>query len=235
MKFNKTITAASLLALALISGQAMAEGITASDVGTLPSQRIPSSVNAGDRNPFQTHIAQVEDTPGSFDGDSEESRIRKVFSGLKVTGRVPASDGGSPRVLVGDLILKEGAIVPQVIENQTDILKVTRITDKEVELTWVAEEVADQPRKLPIAINLEPEVSFILPGRGNNGGGQFVTMGKPSDEPSAADVAKAFEIIEGISKKSGQSGDPLVNEAAEERIDEELESSEATQEKRMRF
>ncbi|MFT5105120.1 MAG: hypothetical protein ACI9UA_000738, partial [Pseudoalteromonas tetraodonis] len=170
MKIKKSIkTAMTLLAVALGSVEARAE--SASDIGTLPSQRIPAAVDSGDRNPFATTIAIREDIPGNFEGDSEESRIRKVFQGLKVTGRV-----GVARVLVGDLVLKEGAIVPQVIENQTDILKVTKITDTEVELTWIDEEVVDSPRKLPIPIELDPVVSFVLPGRSASSGGQFVTM-----------------------------------------------------------
>ena len=225
MKINKTKTAFSLLAVALISGDARAE--SASDIGTLPSQRIPATVNEGDRNPFATRIAISEESVGEFNGDSEESRIRQVFSRLNVTGRVPGN-GGSPRVLVGDLILAEGELVPQVIENQTDVLRVTRITDKEVELTWVDEEATAAPRRLPIPIDLSAKVDFILPGRGSNGG-QFVTMGNPGDAPSASDVAQAIKIIEGISKQN--SAAPL--EAEEEGFADDPEDS-ATQQKQKR-
>ena len=76
-----------------------------------------------------------------------------------------------------------------MIENQTDVLRVTRIDDKEVEITWIDEEVTDQPRKALIPIKLTPEISFILPGPDK--GGQFVTMNKPGGENAAAAPAGA--------------------------------------------
>ena len=180
MKTKGISTAAGTIALTLFAGDLRAE--TAADIGTLPSQKIPASVSDGDRNPFATRIA-IEETGNSYEAESEESKIRQIFASLTVDGFVPAT-GGKARVLVGDLILEEGVEIPSVIENQTDVLRVTRIDSKEVEVTWVDEEQAEQPRKLIIPVKLEPEVSFILPGRPQQtaSAGQFVTMGKPGDE-----------------------------------------------------
>ncbi len=71
-----------------------------------------------------------------------------------------------------------------MIENQTDRLRVTRITDKQVEITWIDEEVAEHPRKLLIPINLNPDVSFLLPGRSAIGQ-QFVKMAKGQEQARA--------------------------------------------------
>lgn len=185
-KFNTSI---GLFALVLASGEVRGE--SAADIGILPSQKVPAPVHESDRNPFGTRIAPSENQFGNFDSESEESRIRQIFSGLVVSGRVVGSNG-RPRVLLGDLILAEGEEVPQVIENQTDVLRVTRIGDKEIELTWVDEQVVDQPRKLPIKINLEPSVSFILPGRNiQQSGGRLVTMDNPAKEKAGTAAAEA--------------------------------------------
>ncbi|MGI9240565.1 MAG: hypothetical protein ACR2RV_07170 [Verrucomicrobiales bacterium] len=195
-----TTTTLGILSLAIAAGEARGE--TAADIGILPSQKIPASVDKGDRNPFSTRHVENNVPIDGIDTESEESRIRQVFAGLRVTGHVPASKG-SPRVLVGDLILKEGIELPQVIENQTNVLRVTRITNKEVEITWIDEEVAEAPRKLLIPINLEPEVSFLLPGRSSQVSSQFVKMSKAEKEAMA-----------GAAKP--QVNDPLVNEAEQD-------------------
>jgi hypothetical protein len=187
MKTNMTKTAIGVLFIALTASGVRAE--TAADIGTLPSQKVPAPVDQGDRNPFSTRLASVPDETGNYDADTEESKIRQVFANLKVTGRAPAS-GGAARVLVGDLILKEGGDIPQVIENQTNVLRVTRITEKEVEITWIDEIDADAPRKLLIPINLNPEVSFLLPGR-SQGAGQFVTLAKAEQPKSEQEEAGA--------------------------------------------
>lgn len=186
--------------LAIASGGVRAE--SAAEIGILPSQKIPAAIDPGDRNPFATRRSDVEIPLNGIDVESEESRIRQVFAGLRVTGMVPASKG-SPRVLVGDLILKEGIELPQVIENQTDVLRVTRITDKKVEITWIDEEVAEAPRKLLIPINLDPEVSFLLPGRSSNVGQQFVKMAKEEEQGAAGTDGSAVN-------------DPLVSEEEQE-------------------
>ena len=115
MKMKTTInTAISVLAVTLLSAEV--KGETAADIGTLPSQKVPAPVVEGDRNPFATRIPQKEEGFGNIDAESEESRIRQIFANLQVNGYVPGSTG-SARVLVGDLILREGIDVPQVIEN----------------------------------------------------------------------------------------------------------------------
>ena len=213
MKMKTTInTAISVLAVTLLSAEV--KGETAADIGTLPSQKVPAPVVEGDRNPFATRIPQKEEGFGNIDAESEESRIRQIFANLQVNGYVPGSTG-SARVLVGDLILREGIDVPQVIENQTDVLRVTRISKKEVEITWIDEEVAEAPRKLLIPINLEPEVSFVLPGRGPSPSNQFVTMSNdegPGEKPQAGAEGEA---------QSGQDIDPSekddLREEAQER------------------
>jgi hypothetical protein len=198
MKTIRIKSTIGVLVLAFASGEVRGE--SAADIGILPSQKIPATVDSGDRNPFATRTPEQENFGEGFDIESEESRIRQIFAGLRVTGRVPASKG-APRVLVGDLILKEGIELPQVIENQTDRLRVTRITDKQVEITWIDEEVAEQPRKLLIPINLDPDVSFLLPGRANPGASKFVRMAKVPGEADSSGAA------------GSDVNDPLVNEA----------------------
>jgi len=189
MKLRIIQTTLAACALALLADDANAGN--AASIGILPSQKIPASIDPGDRNPFAARINRDDNATGDFEAESEESKIRQVFANLQVTGHVP-SGGGSPRVLIGDIILKEGAPVPQVIVNQTDELRVTRITSKEVEITWMNQIEVDQPSKMLIPINLEPTVPFILPGSGNSSSGQLVVEVKKNkgDEDESGDSEK---------------------------------------------
>lgn len=222
----KTKIAISLLALAL-AGKVCGE--TAADIGTLPSQKVPATVDENERNPFSTSVPDDIDDIRNFDAESEESRIRQVFSNLKVNGHVPGINGPA-RVLVGDLILEEGQDVPNVIENQTDVLRVTRIDDKEVELSWVGEEVVEQPRTFVIPIALDPVVSVMLPGRGPQPGGQFVTL----NDPGGAGKADAARSSDGrIRSFGGDEDEEDEDEDEEDEDDEELEEGRAEQPRRV--
>ena len=69
----------------------------------------------------------------------------------------------SYKVQLGGLILEKGKILPRLINDQTDDLKVTEITSSKVQITWVGDEEADKPRVMTIPIELEPKVGVELP------------------------------------------------------------------------
>ena len=69
--------------------------------------------------------------------------------------------------MLGDLDLEEGAQVPPVIPNQTQILRVTVVTAKKVELAWVEGFGSESaiPRKIVKTVGLAPRVGVKLAGQ----------------------------------------------------------------------
>lgn len=94
--------------------------------------------------------------------ETEEIKIRRVFDGLKISGLTKFN--GKFSALLGDLIVEEGAQLSPVVHNQTQILRVTKVTDKLIEIVWVegpGQEMA-APRKIVRRVELKPKVGVLL-------------------------------------------------------------------------
>ncbi len=139
----------------------------AAAVGMLPHQKRGNEVDANERNPF-AHRVEIAQATTEEDTNSEEAKIRAVLNGLIPTGITNGRNG--LKAQVGGLILEMGRPVPQLIPNQTDRLRVTKVSAKSVEITWIDEEGAEEPRKHVIDLNsLKPTVETILPGSSEEG------------------------------------------------------------------
>ena len=119
-----------------------------------------------ERNPFAIRAKKEQMISGS-DSLTEEAKIRSVLEKLHVSG-VAKGDHGY-KIQLGGVILAECKKIPKLINEQTDDLIVTKITPSMVEITWVADEEADEPRQLTIAVDLKPKVGIVLPAPSNNG------------------------------------------------------------------
>lgn len=138
----------------------------ASSVGVLPAERRPYAVAESERNPFAKKEEKTSE-PVVADKESEESRIRQAIEGMHVVGRTRGPDGW--KVLLGNLILSQGAPVPPVIEGQTEQLRVAGIFDGMVEIEWVeAEDAGGEPRRMFVPIDLSPQVRVAV-GSGGSG------------------------------------------------------------------
>ncbi|MFV1993870.1 MAG: hypothetical protein ACC661_00425 [Verrucomicrobiales bacterium] len=136
-------------------------------IGILPEQKNSVVVTETDRNPFAARSEAP--TIAAYDKESEESQIRRIFSGLHVNGVSETLDGYQ-RVLLGDMILEKGKRVPQLIPEQTEILIVSDITKEQIELAWLdAATSRFDSRTLLIPIQLNPTVEYVL--RGQSGAG----------------------------------------------------------------
>ena len=114
-----------------------------------------------ERNPFVISKNDVDIEDGTNSSYSEETKIRTILESLVVNGI--SRGANSYKVQLGSIILEEGKILPRLIRDQTDDLKVTEITSSKVQITWVGDEEADKPRVMTIPIELEPKVGVILP------------------------------------------------------------------------
>lgn len=136
-----------------------------SNLGILPKQKkeriLAFTLNDEERNPFVISKNDIDVEDGTNSSYSEETKIRTILESLVVNG---ISRGAhSYKVQLGGLILEEGKILPRLISDQTDDLKVTEITSSKVQITWVGDEEADKPRVMTIPIELEPKVGVVLP------------------------------------------------------------------------
>ncbi len=64
----------------------------------------------------------------------EENQIRELLEKLRVVGVSPGRRG--LRVMLGDMVLEPGVLVPQVLADQTIALRVASITPEAICLVW---------------------------------------------------------------------------------------------------
>lgn len=134
-------------------------------IGLLPEQKLAlhpeDKLDPKRPNPFAER-AKAKEAKAVETVETEEIKIRRIFDTLKISGITKGPAGHS--ALLGDLILEEGGQVPPVIPNQTQILRVTKVTEKLVEIAWVEgagfETVA--PRKIVKRVELSPKVGVLL-------------------------------------------------------------------------
>ncbi len=145
----------------------------AAAVGLLPHQKRGKPLDSKERNPFAEQV-QIESTGEVTDTNSEESKIRAVLMGMEVSG-VGRGSNGRMKALLGGLFLEEGRELSQIIPNQTDILKVTKVNEKQIEISWVDVEGTEQPRKHVIELDMDPDIRTQLPSPGGEGDGVMLT------------------------------------------------------------
>ena len=177
-------------------------------IGMLPKQRTAQRLAPNERNPFafkpkETAKAVVEET------ETQESKIRAIFKSMSVTGVRRGSDGRL-MALVGDLILREGEEVKPVLVDQTELLLVSRIDPKRVELTFVENKDSTQPRTIPLPITTQTRVAQRLAGQPHGSKAMYY----PSAKAAAAGVAAVMSAAGGSGAVSatqsevGETGEP---------------------------
>jgi hypothetical protein len=140
-----------------------------------PGEKRPLSLKENERNPYAKRSANEE--LNQEDGDNaEELRIRDQLSKLSVTGRSHGPNG--LRVLLGDIILEEGTILPQLLEDQSENLRVVELNEDTVVLGWLDIETNELTGKsMQVAYDLSPSVTIALQGQVETGAdGEGVVM-----------------------------------------------------------
>lgn len=168
----------------------------------LPEEKTPELVKPNEANPFGGLIDEkTKDT-----ASGEETKVSDLLRGLPVVGKSSRNI-----VLLGDIILRRGQLVPPVIPNQTVQLKVNDITPDHIELVWVEKKPTGlNPRLLMIATDVSPQVKQRLPGSmgagsgGPNGGPVMTVVGR--NKPPAPDPSKPAQRAELVQDEARPQG-----------------------------
>lgn len=170
-----------IILLAMPLGMAVADQ---SDIGLLPQDKAPVTVADDERNPFGRRTPKgpvvVEET------ENEEAKIRGLIAKLPLGGMTRGY--GVTKVLVGSFTVEEGQVLPDLIPNQTEKVRVLSVTGGQVELGFVDKDGTADIRKIVLIYDLKPEVRFKLGG---------------SAPGAASKDGKAAASFGGVMKKDG--------------------------------
>lgn len=179
---------------AIIAPSPAATFVAGRMIGMRPSEKRPLSLQSHERNPYAKR--SVEEEVNQEEGsNAEELRIREQLGKLRITGRSHGPNG--LRVLLGDIILEEGAVLPQLIENQSENLKVTELGEDTVVLGWLDIETNELTGKtMQVAYDLSPSVTIALQGQV-----------APEGDDGSAPIARAMGVLRvGQDRKKQESG-----------------------------
>jgi hypothetical protein len=127
------------------------------------NEKRPLSLKEDERNPYARRSPE-EEVNQDQGANAEELRIRERLSQLRVTGRSHGPNG--LRVLLGDIILEEGAVLPHLLEDQSENLRVVEVTEDAVVLGWLDIETNELTGKsMQVAYDLSPSVTVALQGQ----------------------------------------------------------------------
>lgn len=172
-----------LAAFCLLTGNLL----HANPLQLLPAAKVPVIVPEDERNPFSvraTPTAQVVPT----DTESEESRLRGLLGGMKVTGFSEGEGGVS--VLLGGYLLRPGELIPPLLRRQTERIQVAAIRPGQIELLFL--ESGDRPatRRLTLEFSTQPFVRYLLgtqvsrPAANTILEGRYPDQNNPGNEPA---------------------------------------------------
>ncbi|HSJ04651.1 MAG: hypothetical protein ACAI34_00630 [Verrucomicrobium sp.] len=159
-----------------------------------PSDKGVEMVKEGERNPFNNGDAGLKSPEAK--GSSEENEIRDRLSRLRVVGVSPGSKG--LRVMLGDMVLIPGELVPQVLTEQTLSLRVGNISPTTIELIWIEKKPTGLPaRVLIIPVDLRPYVRYVLQGQPNDKNQWEKTAAGGAKVPVATEFPEVAQSVAG--------------------------------------
>lgn len=127
-----------------------------------PDEKRPLLLSADERNPYAKRSPETEKAKDEV--NEEELQIRKRLESLSITGRSQGSNG--LRILLGDIILEKNVILPPILPDQTERLRVAEIGGDMVVLDWLDPTSGKATGKtMQIAYDLTPSVSYALHGQ----------------------------------------------------------------------
>ncbi|MAS93020.1 MAG: hypothetical protein CMO55_07460 [Verrucomicrobiales bacterium] len=133
------------------------------EIGMRPEDKRSLSLKVNERNPYAKRSAKEE---AELEGteNEEELRLRDMLSSLSVTGRSRGPNG--LRVLLGDIILERGKVLPQLIVDQSEQLQVIEVNEDTVILGWLDIETGELTGKTTqVAYDLSPSIAYALHGQ----------------------------------------------------------------------
>lgn len=194
-----------------------------------PEKREPETVREGERNPFGLIVLPKEEEEKvveTVQTETEEMRIRRILANMRVSGL--SGSKGSYRAILGPMSVKEGEILPKLFANQAEVLRVAKITDREVVLSFAEKDPSLPPRTLALGFDLQPRPNALLAGEFFKKLVPFTAKGvpdlKPIEMPSVKAVIDGAEAsdLEGLVERSSElMGDPSYRSGYEQSPDKE--------------
>ena len=167
------------------------------EIRLLPNHKRSLSLKEDERNVYARRTAELAINQAEDDGgkETESDRIRRVLTGLVVSGRTYSSKG--IRLLAGDIIFEAGELVPQVLQDQTEMLMVENVTEEFVTIGWIDIETGELTgQRLTLTYDLSPRVGYVLAGQvigGDKEGRKFGVMRRNTRPEQLADESDARE------------------------------------------
>ena len=132
------------------------------DPSLYPDGRQREELRPNERNPFIQAIPPEAVTTKPEEGATEEARLRRILRAMKIGGVSKGPD--NKHVLLGSMILKPGKTLPQILNNQIEVLRVLSVNDNAVVLEFVEKDPSVSTRQLFLPFSIKPEVTQMMVG-----------------------------------------------------------------------
>lgn len=119
-------------------------------------------VKEAEVSPFSMVAKLIDEFAPARPTATEEQKIRRVLSGMRVSGLAGSSD--RRRVLIGSMTAAEGDPLPPLFYNQAEQLKVFSISERAVVLEFIEKQREGEPRRIELPFDLSARVDSLLPG-----------------------------------------------------------------------
>jgi hypothetical protein len=133
-------------------------------LGPLPDDKQAETVSKNERNPFAVKIAASTDPKSVMEG--EDAKLHTVLNKIPITGIIRDKEARLS-VLIGRRTYREGDKLQWLIPGQTSLLRVSKITEKEVEFSWVENQAEAVPQRVYRKLSINTGVirqEIVLPG-----------------------------------------------------------------------
>lgn len=192
-----------------------------------PDKREPATVQEAERNPFglvSLPPTEVEET-ATIQAETEEERLRRILGNMRVSGM--SGSPGAYLVLLGSMQIKEGQRLPKLFADQAELLRVTKVTDREIILSFEEKDASVPPRTIGLGYDLRPRPQSLLPGEIFGKLVPFTSKGardlKPLEVPAVKAIAEGAEAagLQGLTERAFE----LMGEPSFRREDEKTEEA----------
>ena len=192
-----------------------------------PDKREPANVQEAERNPFgllSLPPTEVEET-ATIQAETEEMRLRRILGNMRVSG--VSGSPGAYLVLLGSMQIKEGQPLPKLFADQAELLRVTKVTDREIILSFEEKDSGVPPRTIGLGYDLRPRPQSLLPGEIFGKLVPFTPKGapdlKPLEVPAVKAIAEGAEAagLQGLTERTFE----LMGEPSFRREDEKTEEA----------
>lgn len=174
----------------------------------VPDKREPATVQEAERNPFglvSLPPTEVQET-ATIQAETEEERLRRILGNMRVSGM--SGSPGAYLVLLGSMQVKEGQRLPKLFADQAELLRVTKVTDREIILSFEEKDASLPPRTIGLGYDLRPRPQSLLPGEIFGELVPFTSKGardlKPLEVPAVKAITEGAEAagLQGLTERA---------------------------------